>query len=82
MRLNRMIIRASDDGEGGNRVEKMTAARPVQSLTSRGAAAGTLRVNLIWPFLAIKHASRVMAEKGKGSIICTASVAGLKANAG
>ena len=26
MRLNRMIIRASDDGEGGNRVEKMTAA--------------------------------------------------------
>ncbi|GAA2042190.1 hypothetical protein GCM10009839_51050 [Catenulispora yoronensis] len=48
MRLNRMIIRASDDGEGGNRVEKMTATRPVQSLTSRGAAAGTLRVNLIW----------------------------------
>ena len=41
-----------------------------------------LRVNLIGPFLAIKHASRVMAEKGKGSIVCTASVAGLKANAG
>jgi len=41
-----------------------------------------LRVNLIGPFLAIKHAGRVMAEKGKGSIICTASVAGLKANAG
>jgi len=31
-----------------------------------------LRVNLIGPFLAIKHASRVMAEKGNGSIICTA----------
>jgi NAD(P)-dependent dehydrogenase (short-subunit alcohol dehydrogenase family) len=41
-----------------------------------------LRVNLIGPFLAIKHASRHMADRGKGSIICTASVAGLKANAG
>jgi NAD(P)-dependent dehydrogenase (short-subunit alcohol dehydrogenase family) len=41
-----------------------------------------LRVNLIGPFLAIKHAGRAMAERGKGSIICTASVAGLKANAG
>jgi NAD(P)-dependent dehydrogenase (short-subunit alcohol dehydrogenase family) len=41
-----------------------------------------LRVNLIGPFLAIKHASRVMAPRGRGSIICTASVAGLKANAG
>src|SRR2546423_15529168 len=48
MRLTRRIIRASDEGESGNRVEKLTAARPVQSLTSRGAAAGTLRVNLIW----------------------------------
>ncbi len=41
-----------------------------------------LRVNLIGPFLAIKHAARVMTPRGKGSIICTASVAGLKANAG
>jgi NAD(P)-dependent dehydrogenase (short-subunit alcohol dehydrogenase family) len=41
-----------------------------------------LRVNLIGPFLAIKHASAYMVTKGKGSIICTASVAGLKANAG
>ena len=41
-----------------------------------------LRVNLIGPFLAIKHASRLMIPRGKGSIICTASVAGLKANAG
>lgn len=35
-----------------------------------------LRVNLIGPFLAVKHASAVMIPKGKGSIICTASVAG------
>jgi NAD(P)-dependent dehydrogenase (short-subunit alcohol dehydrogenase family) len=41
-----------------------------------------LRVNLIGPFLAIKHAAPVMVRQGSGSIICTASVAGLKANAG
>ena len=41
-----------------------------------------LRINLIGPFLAIKHAAPVMAAKGRGSIICTASVAGLRANAG
>jgi NAD(P)-dependent dehydrogenase (short-subunit alcohol dehydrogenase family) len=41
-----------------------------------------LRINLIGPFLAIKHASRAMLPKGKGSIICTASVAGLRAGAG
>lgn len=44
--------------------------------------AEVLRVNLIGPFLAIKHASRPMAEKGKGSIICTASVAGIRSGAG
>jgi NAD(P)-dependent dehydrogenase (short-subunit alcohol dehydrogenase family) len=41
-----------------------------------------LRVNLIGPFLAIKHAAPIMREKGKGSIICTASVAGLRSGAG
>jgi len=41
-----------------------------------------LRVNLIGPFLAIRHAAPYMIKQGKGSIICTASVAGLRANAG
>ena len=41
-----------------------------------------LRVNLIGPFLAIKHAAPHMAEAGGGSIICTASVAGLRSGAG
>jgi NAD(P)-dependent dehydrogenase (short-subunit alcohol dehydrogenase family) len=41
-----------------------------------------LRVNLIGPFLAIKHAAPLMNLRGGGSIICTASVAGLRAGAG
>jgi NAD(P)-dependent dehydrogenase (short-subunit alcohol dehydrogenase family) len=41
-----------------------------------------LRVNLIGPFLAIKHSGPVMKERGGGSIICTASVAGIRAGAG
>jgi NAD(P)-dependent dehydrogenase (short-subunit alcohol dehydrogenase family) len=41
-----------------------------------------LRVNLVGPFLAIKHASNAMREAGNGSIICTASVAGLRSGAG
>ena len=41
-----------------------------------------LRVNLIGPFLAIKHAAPVMNERGRGSILCTASVAGLRSGAG
>jgi NAD(P)-dependent dehydrogenase (short-subunit alcohol dehydrogenase family) len=41
-----------------------------------------LRVNLIGPFLAIKHSAPVMKERGGGSIICTASVAGIRAGAG
>ena len=41
-----------------------------------------LRVNLIGPFLAIKHASPILRAKGKGSIICTASVAGIRSGAG
>jgi NAD(P)-dependent dehydrogenase (short-subunit alcohol dehydrogenase family) len=41
-----------------------------------------LRVNLVGVFLAIKHAAPAMAKAGRGSIICTASVGGLRANAG
>jgi NAD(P)-dependent dehydrogenase (short-subunit alcohol dehydrogenase family) len=41
-----------------------------------------LRINLVGPFLAIKHASPIMRAAGKGSIICTASVAGLRSGAG
>jgi NAD(P)-dependent dehydrogenase (short-subunit alcohol dehydrogenase family) len=41
-----------------------------------------LRVNLIGPFLAIKHAAPAIKARGGGSILCTASVAGLRAGAG
>lgn len=41
-----------------------------------------LQVNLIGPWLMIKHAGRVMMEQGRGSIICTASVAGIRSGAG
>lgn len=41
-----------------------------------------LKVNLIGTFLAVKHAARVMAPRKRGSIICTASVAGLRSGAG
>jgi NAD(P)-dependent dehydrogenase (short-subunit alcohol dehydrogenase family) len=41
-----------------------------------------LRVNLIGPFLAIKHAAPRIGERGGGAIICTASVAGLRSGAG
>ena len=41
-----------------------------------------LRVNLIGPFLAIKYAAPLIAKRGGGSIICTASVAGLRSGAG
>ena len=41
-----------------------------------------LRVNLIGPFLAIKHAAPRIAERGRGAIILTASVAGIRSGAG
>jgi NAD(P)-dependent dehydrogenase (short-subunit alcohol dehydrogenase family) len=41
-----------------------------------------LRINLIGPFLAIKYAAPILAQRGGGSIVCTASVAGLRSGAG
>ena len=41
-----------------------------------------LRINLIGPFLAIKYAAPLLKKRGGGSIVCTASVAGLRSGAG
>ena len=41
-----------------------------------------LRVNLIGPFLAIKHGAPRIAERGGGAIVLTASVAGIRSGAG
>lgn len=53
------------------------------SIAEQSAAewAETLRVNLIGPFLGIKYAAPLIAGRGGGSIICTASVAGLRSGA-
>jgi NAD(P)-dependent dehydrogenase (short-subunit alcohol dehydrogenase family) len=40
-----------------------------------------LRINLIGPFLAIKHSIPHMIQQKYGAIVCTASVAGLKSGA-
>lgn len=54
---------------------------PVTDIDPAGVAE-LLRVNLIGPMLAVKHAARAMVPAGKGSIICTASVAGIRSGAG
>lgn len=47
------------------------------------AWAETLRVNLIGPALMVKHAGKAMVDQGRGgSIVLTASVAGLNSGAG
>jgi NAD(P)-dependent dehydrogenase (short-subunit alcohol dehydrogenase family) len=53
------------------------------SISEQTAAdwAEILRINVIGPFLAIKYAAPFMTERG-GSIICTASVAGMRSGAG
>ena len=42
----------------------------------------TLGINTIGTFLCIKHAATRFVEQGHGAIVCTASVAGIRANAG
>ncbi len=44
--------------------------------------AEVLRVNLIGPLLAIKHGAPKITERGKGAIVLTASVAGIRSGAG
>lgn len=41
-----------------------------------------LRVNLVGPFLAVKHAGARMRAQGSGSILITSSIASLRANSG
>ncbi|WP_374414470.1 SDR family NAD(P)-dependent oxidoreductase [Novosphingobium colocasiae] len=42
-----------------------------------------LRINLIGPFLAVRHGAKTMLDSGRtGAIVCTASVAALRAGAG
>lgn len=41
-----------------------------------------LQTNLIGPFLLIKHAAPEIVKRGRGAIICTASVAGIRSGAG
>ena len=42
----------------------------------------TLGINTVGTFLAIKHAVPHLTAQGSGAVLCTASVAGLRANAG
>ena len=42
----------------------------------------TLSINTIGVFLAVKHSAPHFIAQGQGSIVCTASVAGIRANAG
>ena len=44
--------------------------------------AEVLRINLIGPYLAIKYGAPKIKARGGGSIVCTASVAGLRSGAG
>ncbi|UCE87986.1 MAG: SDR family oxidoreductase [Deltaproteobacteria bacterium] len=68
-------------GTSGARLDLLQARFPILELEAKDWRA-VLNVNLIGAFLGIKHAAPVMIEQGGGSIICTASVAGLRANAG
>lgn len=55
--------------------------RPILDLSAADWA-DVLRINLVGAFCGVKHAARVMVPQKRGSIICTASVAGLRSGAG
>ena len=57
------------------------AMTPVWDLTGEDWQ-NVLRVNLVGPFLALKHAIGPMKRAGGGSFVATASVAGLRSGAG
>ena len=50
--------------------------------TSVALITEVLRVNLIGPYLAVKHAAPRITERGGGAIVLTASVAGIRSGAG
>ena len=67
------VVYANAGISGGSHLISETSVEHFQEI---------LRVNLIGPFLAIKYTSPHLIKQGKGSIICTASVAGLRYGAG
>ena len=60
----------------------ISGAREPYDALSVEAFRRTLDVNTIGTFLCIRSAASHMVEQGSGSIVCTASVAALRANAG
>jgi NAD(P)-dependent dehydrogenase (short-subunit alcohol dehydrogenase family) len=74
-RFGRLDVAFAHAGISGGR------AGSVESTPERWSE--VLRVNLIGPWLMIKHAGKAMVDAGNGgSIICTASVAGIRSGAG
>jgi NAD(P)-dependent dehydrogenase (short-subunit alcohol dehydrogenase family) len=57
------------------------ANRPFDELTAEDWRR-TLAVNTVGTFLCVKHSAQRFVEQGHGTILCTASVAGFRANAG
>jgi len=57
------------------------AGKPLAELTAADWQR-TLGINTIGVFLALKHAIPHLVKQGSGALLCTASVAGLRANAG
>ena len=83
------VVQLARDGNiPADRIDDMWQAMYNSSYWRNGpvmdaaAWAEILRINLIGPFLAIKYAAPAMKDSGGGSIICTASVAGIRAGAG